>query len=81
MPTATGKPKSADAIEKLLLTQQFEFEERDNVWCALKRFREGKADFSDYLIGEKNLANGCDRTTTFDKALRGEGGFEVLPLR
>ena len=68
----------ADAIEKLLLTQQFAFEERENVWQALKRFREGKADFADYLIAEKNLSNGCDRTSTFDRALKDEDGFEFL---
>ncbi|MBI2071584.1 MAG: type II toxin-antitoxin system VapC family toxin [Gemmatimonadetes bacterium] len=68
----------ADAIEKLLLTQQFEFEERENVWRALKRFRDRKADFADYLIGEKNLSNGCDRTSTFDRALKDEDGFELL---
>lgn len=52
----------------------------DDPACA-KAIQEGKADFSDYLIGEKNLANGCDRTIAFDKGLRGEGGFEVLPLQ
>jgi predicted nucleic-acid-binding protein len=68
----------ADAFEKLLLTRQFEFEERGNVWDALRRFRDGKADFADYLIEEKNLSSGCDPTRTFDQGLRGEDGFELL---
>lgn len=68
----------ADALEKLLLTRQFEFEERGSVWDALRRFRAGKADFADYLIGEKNLSSGCDRTRTFDHGLKGEDGFEIL---
>lgn len=68
----------ADAFEKLLLTQQFEFQERANVWDAMRRFRDGKADFADYLIGENNLSSGCDRTRTFDGGLRGEDGFELL---
>ena len=38
------------------------------MWRAVKRFRDGKAEFADYLIGEKNLSNGCDRTSTFDRA-------------
>jgi predicted nucleic-acid-binding protein len=72
------KAAIAGAVEKLLLTQQFEFEERDHVWRALRRFRDGKGDFADYLIGVKNAAGGCDRTFTFDRALEGEEGFEVL---
>ncbi len=72
------KDEIADALEKLLLTQQFDFEGRDRVWRSLRRYREGKADFADYLIGETNHAHGCDQTTTFDRALRGEDGFTVL---
>ena len=68
----------ADVLEKLLLTQQFEFEERDHVWRSLRRYREGKADLADYLIGETNQAAGCEETATFDRALRGEDGFALL---
>ena len=78
--SAYGYPKDAiaEVLEKLLLTQQFEFEERDLVWRSLRRYREGKADLADYLIGETNRAAGCDETATFDRALRGEGGFALL---
>lgn len=68
----------ADALEKLLLTQQFEFAERDEVWAALRRFKQGRADFADFLIGGMSLSNGCHRTTTFDRGLRNEDGFELL---
>ena len=68
----------AEALEKLLLTQQFDFEGRDLVWSALRRFRAGKADLADYLIGETNLSNGCERTLTFDRGLKEEKGFELL---
>ena len=68
----------ADALDKLLLTQQFEFEHRENVRRAVTRFQQGKADFADHLIGETNLSAGCDRTATFDHALRNEPGFEVV---
>ena len=68
----------ADVLEKLLLTQQFEFEERDHTWRSLRRYRQGRADLADYLIGETNHAAGCDETVTFDRALRGEDGFTVL---
>ncbi len=68
----------ADALEKLLLTQQFEIEHRDHVWRALPRYRAGRADLADFLIGEVNHAAGCQDTATFDTALGGEGGFTVL---
>jgi len=38
----------------------------------------GKADFSDYLIGEKAIAHGARVVFTFDRALRGQNGFAVL---
>jgi len=34
---------------------------------AVERYAEGPADFADYLIGELNLAYGCDVTFTFDE--------------
>ena len=79
-PVAYEYPKDviADVLEKLLLTQQFEFEERDHTWRSLRRYRQGRADLADYLIGETNHAAGCDETVTFDRALRGEDGFTVL---
>ena len=73
-----AKDTIADVLEKLLLTQQFELEERDQVWRALRRYRAGKGDLADYLIGESNLAADCERTVTFDRALLEEHGFEVL---
>jgi predicted nucleic-acid-binding protein len=73
-----GKQVIADALEKLLLTRQFEIDRRDVVWRALDRYKTGKGDFSDYVIGESNALGGCVTTQTFDRALRGERGFEVL---
>ena len=73
-----AKAAIADALDKLLLTQQFEIEGRDDVWRALSRFKNGGADFADSLIGEKNRSNGCLSTCTFDQALQGEEGFEIL---
>jgi predicted nucleic-acid-binding protein len=72
------RPSIADALEKLLLTEQFEIDRREVVWKALHRFKAGKGDFADYVIGESNILIGCDTTQTFDRALRGERDFEVL---
>lgn len=68
-----------EVLEKLLLTEQFEFEHRSVTWRALARFRGSDADFSDFLIGETAIAAGARRTTTFDRALADQEGFEVLP--
>ncbi len=67
-----------EVLEKILLTRQLEVEDREGVWRALGRFRKGRADFADYLLGERNSALGCPRTATFDRALEGEEGFVLL---
>jgi predicted nucleic-acid-binding protein len=68
----------AEVLEKILLTRQFDVETREEVWRALGRFRRGRGDFADYLLGERNSALGCSRTATFDRALEGEEGFLLL---
>ena len=42
-------------------------EHRDLVARAVARFETGKADFSDYLIGERALAAGARTTLSFDE--------------
>ncbi len=73
-----SRPVIAATLEKILLTQQIEVEDPDQVWRALARFREGRGDYADYLIGARNLAEGCRRTVTFDRALGKEEGFDLL---
>jgi predicted nucleic-acid-binding protein len=68
----------ADVIAQLLDTAEFEFEHQALVVTALGMYRRGRAGFSDYLIGEISRQHGCSRTLTFDRALRGAPGFEVL---
>jgi predicted nucleic-acid-binding protein len=65
----------ADAIEKLLETEMFLVENEDLVTVALQQFRQGKADFPDYMIGQLNQAKGCRHTVTFDRDLHSEPGF------
>ena len=72
------KPAVVDVVEKILATDQIVVEERDDARAAVESWRRGRADFSDYLIGRSALAHGCDRTATFDRALKGEEGFEVI---
>jgi len=65
-------------VDQLLLTREFEMENRSLVWAALHDFRDGAADFADCLIGRINTAAGCAKTITFDRGAGKLPGFEVL---
>lgn len=74
-----GRREIADALEKLLLTAQFEFEDKDSLWAALAEYKaRSKGDFSDYLISRKNHKSGCNHTATFDRDLKDAPGFQWL---
>lgn len=68
----------AAAIERLLEIPLFQVEERDLVRRSLARYRDGVADFADYLIGEQNRAAGCSETVTFDTRLASSDLFSVI---
>jgi predicted nucleic-acid-binding protein len=70
---AADHPKQFAAAEGLI-------EECRNalVRRSLELYREGKANFSDYLIGEISRQAGCRDTVTFDRALKGAPGFTLL---
>jgi predicted nucleic-acid-binding protein len=65
-------------VEQILLTQEFEIENRTLAWGALHDFRNGRADFADCLIGRLNAAAGCAQTISFDQGTRDLPGFEIL---
>lgn len=68
----------ADTLERLLETDGLEVEHKDRVRAALERYRAGRADFADYLIGRTNGDGGCTHTLTFDRALRSDDAFRIL---
>ena len=72
------KDTIAATMEKLLLTGDFEIENRDTAWHALTDYRSTKADFADCLIARRNVAAGCEETGTFDKRVKGVRGFRVM---
>jgi predicted nucleic-acid-binding protein len=45
---------------------------------ALRAYAEGRADFSDYLIGARSRAKGARTTYTFDGKLKNREGFTYL---
>ncbi|MFQ5742439.1 MAG: PIN domain-containing protein [Acidobacteriota bacterium] len=73
-----SRSETLTALERILRTAQFEFEDKDQLWQALVDYRGGKADFSDYLIGRLGKQSGCEKTLTFDKDLRNTRLFRVL---
>ncbi len=67
-----------ETLERLLMTAEFEVEDKDLVLAALEDFRTSKADFADCLIGRRNRSAGCVETITFDRDLKGLPGFRLL---
>ncbi len=68
----------SDVLEKILATKQFDIEQKDIARQAVHDYRHGSGDIADYLIGRINHAQGCDRTATFDRALKQSSFFVVL---
>jgi len=73
-----NKPIIINVLRQILLTAEFNIENSDVMWKALKEFESGQADFSDYIIGNSNLENGCEYTITFDKSVSGNPNFLLL---
>jgi len=73
-----GRAAIAQALNMVMSTAIFSFEDRELVRAALEDYREGAADFSDYLIGRRNARAGCEHTVTFDSSLRDDSSFVLL---
>lgn len=69
---------SGELLERLMHSRQFVVADREAAQAALDAYRQGRADFSDYLIGERNLRAGCQDTVSFDQALDDSPLFRVL---
>ena len=72
------KDEISNVLEDMLHSAAFEFENRSTIDQALQRYKQGKADFSDYLIGATSRQAGCIETVSFDSKLKGERGFHCL---
>ena len=73
-----SKPVVIEILKQILDKDLFQVEDHAAVRRSLQAYRDGKADFVDYLIGEVSGAAGCRDTVTFDRDLRGAPGFTVL---
>lgn len=72
------KSKIVEVLEGLLDTSVFEIQRRDLVRKSLSRYRDGRGDFSDYLLGLIHEDAGCSETWTFDSRLKKAEGFALL---
>ena len=73
-----AKSEIAGALDSVLQTGAFAFENKDIVRVALEEYRNSKVDFADCLIGRTHRAFGCETTVTFDAALRKLRTFSAL---
>jgi predicted nucleic-acid-binding protein len=60
----------AITLDRVLRTESFYFDHKDELWDAIRDYRNGKADFADYLICRLNESADCNETVTFDRDLR-----------
>ena len=77
-PYQFSREEISNTLEMMLQCAVFEWENRSLVYQSLQRFKGGKADFSDYLIGAIAQQSGCTTTATFDQKLKNEKGFNCL---
>jgi predicted nucleic-acid-binding protein len=65
----------ADALAGLLAAEQLAVPGREDALRAVDAYRNGKADFADYLIRERGRAHGAAAVATFDAQALTEDGF------
>lgn len=69
----------ATTLDRLLRTELIVVSDMTIMENALAAYRAGRADFADYLIREQARAAGATEVITFDKSVKGEAGFRVIP--
>jgi predicted nucleic-acid-binding protein len=73
-----NKATIAVALDQIISTALFSFDDRELLRGALDDYRHGPGDFADYVIGRRNLSSGCGHTVTFDRSLEGSASFVLL---
>ena len=61
------KKTIVDALAQLLITSELEVENEQVARLSLDAYKEGAADYADYVIGFSNKTSGCVVTYTFDQ--------------
>ncbi len=68
----------AATLEAVLDAEAFTVQRAEVARESLHRFRNGPADFADYVIGALARGAGCEAVYTFDRQLTGTAEFAVL---
>ena len=66
------------AVQSLLDNDAFAFEDRDRLKGAVDLCTQQTVDFADTMIALRNTSMGCEHTVTFDRAMRGLPGVQVI---
>ncbi len=61
------KEQILKVLENVMFTGELVIENPEVAWEAFRRYKNGNADFSDYLIGRLNRFYGCTKTVTLDQ--------------
>jgi predicted nucleic-acid-binding protein len=70
----------ADHLDLLLQSPEFVVPFSVEAGDAVRRYREGTADFADYLLAAINRASGCRSTLTFDQEAADDDQFTLLKV-
>ena len=70
----------ADVLTRLLSAIEIRIDQVELVWSALRAYRNGPADFADYLIGTHARAAGCAVVKTFDRKAARSACHELIEL-
>lgn len=73
-----GRDDIARAFDALLANAAYVLDRHQAVAAALGDFRATRADFSDCLIAARSKEAGCERTVTFDKAMKNLPGIALI---
>jgi predicted nucleic-acid-binding protein len=67
------------ALTELAADPRFRFEDPQRVNSALDLYQRGSADLADYVLGLVAESAGALTTYTFDRGLRGDSRFTMVP--
>jgi len=66
-----SREQVAEVIHAVLTCQEFQIERVDMAELAFLDYRQGNADFSDYLLARHHQQMGAEYTVTFDRKAAG----------
>lgn len=73
-----GRAEILAAMSELVADGRCAFDAPEALTETLQAFEDGRADFSDYLIGASARRRGVRTTYTFDRKLEKDEGFTLL---